>query len=201
MMVSTINPCVKTNDEDVSSALWSNICNGDQEALSKLYHVMHPKLMSFGLKQVSNKDLIRDSVQDLFLNIWEHRENLSQVYNVKSYLFLSLKHKIFENLKKQNAHAKRNRSYVENTPNLLDNTYFDLSSFSDEMLVQIRDFIRALNSMSQRQKQIIYLKYYEGLSTQEISTVLNIKPQSVYNYISESMKILNTFHENVSTAI
>ncbi len=46
--------------------------------------------------------------------------------------------------------------------------------------------------MSQRQKEIIYLKFYEGLSTQEISNILNIKPQSVYNYISESKKILNS---------
>lgn len=173
--------------------LWISICNENREALSNVYHLMYPKLLAFGLKQVGSKELIKDSIQDLFLNIWEHRKNLSSVHNVESYLYLSLKHKIFENLKRQKSIDHRNRSYIDNTLDNKDDNQETLI-YSDQFINILRNYIHVLNKLTYRQKQIIYLKYYEGLSTNEISYTLNIRTQSVYNYLHESMKKIRSIY-------
>lgn len=196
-MISTYkNDHLRFKEKELLTELWSQICNGDKEALSRFYHITYSKLVNYGLKQVSNRELVKDSIQDLFLNIWEHKENLNNVNNINTYLFLSLRHKIFEHIKRQKAIDRRNKAYVENMMDETINNYDSSIAQSVDIIRRLQFFKNVLTLLSHRQKQIIYLKYYDGLTTNEIASVLGIRPQSVYNYISESMKIFTAARQS-----
>jgi RNA polymerase sigma factor (sigma-70 family) len=51
----------------------------------------------------------------------------------------------------------------------------------------------ALQSLSERQKEAVYLKFYDGLSNTEIAEVMQINVQSVYNHVSEAIAEMQEF--------
>ncbi|MDX1638667.1 MAG: sigma-70 family RNA polymerase sigma factor [Balneolaceae bacterium] len=170
-----------------SMQIWNGLRKGRQEDLSKLYHKYYWHLYKYGINIVHQKELIRDCIQELFLSLWDHHEALDHARSVKSYLFCSLRRRIFRKLKKQKNRYKRNREYI--TDYTEDSA--DVIELIEELELrrQKRDKLeKALDTLTSRQKEIIKLKYYEGLSSSEISCLLDINKQSVYNHVSVAIK-------------
>jgi len=109
---------------------------------------------------------------------------LENVTSVESYLLSALRHRIFRQVKAQKAIHHRNRIYIEDC--LPDEGIADFEKSDREAL-----FKSAVTILSGRQKEMIKLKYFEGLSTSEIAAFLGIKRQSVYNCISAALSKLN----------
>ena len=80
--------------------LWNTFQQGDREAFARIYNLYIEELLSYGYRVTSNRQLIKDSIQDLFLHLWVHRENLSETDSVKFYLFRSLRNRIVRNMEK-----------------------------------------------------------------------------------------------------
>jgi RNA polymerase sigma factor (sigma-70 family) len=59
-------------------------------------------LYRYGIRLSGNDDLVKDSIQDLFLQLWKNRENLRPVDNLKPYLFKSFRNHVLDNLEIQN---------------------------------------------------------------------------------------------------
>jgi RNA polymerase sigma-70 factor (ECF subfamily) len=68
----------KTNNTD-EDFLWKRMKAGDQESFSKIFISYYPKLYAYGIKLIPFPDLVRDQIQDLFINIWQTREGLGDV--------------------------------------------------------------------------------------------------------------------------
>lgn len=158
---------------------------GDRrKALSSMYNLYYESLLRYGLKILSDHDTVEDSIQELFMYIWEHNGCLENVTSVESYLLSALRHRIFRQVKTQKAIHHRNRVYIEDC--LPDESIPDLERSDKEAL-----FRSAVTILSDRQKEMIKLKFFEGLSTNEIASFLGIKRQSVYNCISTALSKLN----------
>ncbi len=166
--------------------LWSGFLNGNQKALSGLYHSYYTRLFEYGLRLVRNEELIKDSIQELFLYMWEHRSSINEVRSVKAYLFLSLRRSIFVQLRREKSRYQRNKQYVED---FLDDrkNIEDILVALDESNAQSEQIRRAYTYLSERQQEVIQLKYFDGLTTAEICKLLGLKRQSVYNCLSEAI--------------
>lgn len=152
--------------------------------LASIYNLYYESLLKYGLKILSNYDTVEDSIQELFMYIWEHNGCLENITYVKAYLFSALRHRIYRQVKAQKAIYHRNRVYIENC--LLDESIPLFEKSDKEALFQ-----SAVNILSNRQEEMIKLKFFEGLSTSEIASFLGIKKQSVYNCISTALNKLN----------
>ena len=181
----------KTDDLE----LWTNIRNGEKDSLSSLFNLYYSCLFNYGYKIVPREQFIKDCIQELFLTIWEQRNTISEVYSVKSYLYVSMKRMIFSNLKKYRNYKKRNARYVEDF--LEENLNFETQIITQEFQTEYKSRVNnAIRELSKRQKEVIKLKYNHGLSTSEIATLLEINRQSVYNHVSEALKQLKTYVHN-----
>lgn len=159
--------------------------NDHEKALSILYDHYYKTLMRYGLKILPNSQIVEDAIQELFLYLWEHKRCIENVNSVESYLLLSLRHRIYRQIKTQKAIHHRNRIYIDDcVPEHSDSS----ANFDKEKEALFKESIRVL---SDRQKQIIHLRFFEGLSTSEIASFLGIKRQSVYNCISTALSRLN----------
>lgn len=165
-------------------SLYYEFPNDRRKALSTMYDLYYESLLRYGLKILSDYDTVEDSIQELFLYIWEHNGCLENVTSVESYLLSALRHRIFRQIKTQKAIHHRNRVYIEDF--LPDENISDSEKSDKEAL-----FRSAVTVLSNRQKEMIKLKYFEGLSTSEIAAFLGIKRQSVYNCISAALSKLN----------
>ncbi len=169
--------------------LWEALKNGDIKAFSALFKMYYVRLYNYGLKISNyNTQLTEDCLQDFFIYIFEHRENLSSLKTIQPYLFVSFRRHIIKDIKKSSKNIDRN-------PN--DDLFIDINFSKEDLMIhqEIEIFKHTnlallLNKLPSRQKEILYLKYYSNLNNIEIASVMNIKYQSVSNLIHKGIKTL-----------
>tara|TARA_R110002126_G_C10490551_1_gene503831 strand:- start:7556 stop:8119 length:564 start_codon:yes stop_codon:yes gene_type:complete len=166
--------------------IWKSLKKGDLNAFSVLFENYYPKLHNYGLKISKNTALTEDSLQDFFLYIYEHRENLSDLDSIAPYLFLSYKRFLIRMIKKD-----ARVHYAD----ILDEIIVDLEFTAEELMtnqetehLKNANLTTILNKLPKRQKEAIYLKYYGNLKTREISEIMNINYQSVTNLLHKGIK-------------
>jgi len=189
-MVDTIQYPTANEPNYVAVNLWEEFLSGNRKALSKLYHKYYKSLFSYGLRIVYNEELIKDCIQELFLYIWEHRTSINPVHSVGSYLSLSLRRVIFVHLRREKSRSLRNREYLEDLINERDEIEDILMNIDDDYNNRSKQIKDACLRLTKRQSEMIQLKYFYGLTTDEICTLLGLKRQSVYNCLSEALSKL-----------
>jgi RNA polymerase sigma factor (sigma-70 family) len=174
------NKMISINDY----ALWKNFKAGDLSAYSLIYRKYFFVLFSYGKKISSDRELIRDCIQDLFIKIWNNRENLSDTTSVKYYLFTSLKHKLLDTLESPNQRLRSDEDVMD-FETMDDSQESDDVSFSQKERV-----LKAMNKLSKHQQKVLDLKFYKNKSNHEIAHELGITVQSVYNAVFKTLRII-----------
>lgn len=163
--------------------LWQNLLNGDREALSQIYQQNAKFLTTYGFKLTANKEIINDAIQDVFINIWQKRAQLPEVQNIKAYLLKSLRNRILRIL------ANRNLSGNGEQPHEAIQDAYENHIIQEELNEEnLRKLHISIQKLPTRQKEVINLRYYQNLTTEEIAEVLNINYQSVSNLLYKGIK-------------
>lgn len=177
------NGAVSQKDD---TTLWTEVLEGDKEAFSSLYHTYHNRLFNYGYRIVASEDFVEDCIQELFLTIWEKHYSISEAKSVKAYLYISMRRTILKNLRKYRNQQDRNLKYVKERDQC--STSIEEYLIESEYQTEFKQKLKvAINSLSKRGREVIYLKYYEGMSNAEIASLMDIKRQSVYNHVSEAL--------------
>lgn len=166
-------------DFDHSPNYWILLKRGDHSAFEKIYRHHYPILFRYGFRICQNKGQVEQCIQNLFVRIWEKRTSISQVSSPRAYLISSLRREILK--------ERSNRSAVvplpENHGQEFIYTQLDLHDEEAELLHCREELSDALNTLPVRQREALYLKFYEELEYSEISLVMEINYQSVVNLI------------------
>jgi RNA polymerase sigma factor (sigma-70 family) len=169
--------------------LWEGMIQGDPEHLLSLYNRYYHTLLFVGLNEIRDPQLVKDTIQQLFLYLWEKKESLSKARNVKAYLLTSFLRKLTSDWKKagriSNLQVVENHYAEESVP-----TPEEKLIRKDEQQYISRQLSDHINELPGRQKDLIYLKYYEGLSYEEIVQHTGLTHRTVYNKIHEALKKL-----------
>jgi len=172
------------NNIEYDNSLWESYKKGNRDAFGKLFQLHYPSLYQFGARLTADHDLIEDSIQELFIELWQNKSE-GKIISVKAYLLKALKYKIFRALQKKSAR-----------PSLLaDETAFEFSHefllIQEEEKTELHNkMVNVLNRLPPRQKEIIYLKYYQELSYEEVSEIMNINYQASRNLLYQALKAL-----------
>lgn len=172
--------------------LWSGIRAGDQQALSGLFCLFYSPLFAYGCKLMARPGPVKDAIQELFCRLWEKRDNISEAHSVKSYLFYSLRRILLRTQARRQKRADRGRAYAAQWGNELASVE-ELMIHFETRCEQKQQLDQALKALSKRQREALFLKFYEGLSNREIAVVMQINAQSVYNHVSAAIGRLQTF--------
>ena len=78
---------------------WELLRNGDEHALLVLYNQHYLGLINFGIKITGDRAFTNDCITQLLIELWDKRNHLPVVQNVRSYLLTSLKNKIYFEIK------------------------------------------------------------------------------------------------------
>ncbi len=167
--------------------LWQELKQGKEEAVTQIMQYYYADLYQYSLKIVGDAELSKDCIQEIFMEIWTKREKLADVQYIKPYLFKSLRRKIFYH---KNQKKKELDLEIE----------FDVVFSHEDFLVQELNLqekqaklIQALNQLSKRQREAIYLRFYEGLNYEQIAEIMGITHQPLYNLIYKSLKLLREY--------
>lgn len=165
--------------------LWKEFKDGDLEAYATIYRQYFFPLFTFGKRICNDQELIKDCIQDLFVKIWNNKENLRDTTSIKYYLFTSLKRKLLDAFEAPHIRLAADREVLDN-----DIIEFAEGVEDDGMSLRKKEVMRALTKLSNHQQKLLRLKYYDNLSNQEIAKELGITIQSVYNAVFKALKSL-----------
>lgn len=141
-------------------------------------------LHNFGIKFLSPSE-IEDAIHDTFLNLLNYKKSLKEVNNVKAYLFKCLRNQIFK-IKKNN---KLEFSLIDGTIPIDED-----SNDKEKVLIELKKIIKQL---SPREREIVYLKYFQHFNNKEIADLLDIKYQTVRNILANAIIKLRALGEDI----
>jgi RNA polymerase sigma-70 factor (ECF subfamily) len=164
--------------------LWESFREGDRKAFATLFRTHYELLYRYGGKFTTDLNLLEDCIQELFIELWQAKTRTT-VISVRAYLLKSLKYKLLKTYRKS-------RSIV---PIADDEASFEWSHESfliagEEVAEKKRQLLKAMEQLSGRQKEIIYLKYYQNLSYDEVSEIMNINYQVARNLLYQAIRSL-----------
>lgn len=172
--------------------LWNAFREGDEEAFAYLYRKFSPILYSYGYHLCRNRDLTEDCIQDLFVHLHGHRSRLGETDSIKFYLYRSLRRRIAEK-----AQANSRWSYDEdvNTPLEFELELPAEAQLLDDQTAQDhrKKLNYLLNRLPKRQKEALYLLYFDELSYPDIAALMGLEVKSVYNLIYNALVSLRSY--------
>lgn len=173
-------------DNDVNT--WRMFRHGNDEAFSAIYTVYSKKLYYYGLKITRNTSVIEDTLQDLFYELIRNRKTLGETDNILRYLLTSFRRKLFRKLKSENRYDLRDEN--------LEYPFEVVYSIEHEMVLDENKnrrnllFVNALQQLSPRQKEAIYLKFTSGMAYEEICEIMEMSLEACRNLIYRAVKAL-----------
>jgi RNA polymerase sigma factor (sigma-70 family) len=164
---------------------WKAFLQGNHSAFEQLFKSNYNALYQYALRFHHHDYLAHECVQQLFCQLWVSRERLSLVENVKAYLFKALR----TYLHKESAYQQRLLG-LENHRQAVTFSPEDIMVEDESDAYRKTIVADTLNVLPQRQREVIYLKYYENMTYPEIADVLEINYQSVVNLVFRAIKRL-----------
>lgn len=181
---------MKKEDNDIDiKFVWDKMKSGDEQSLSKIFSFFYSDLYHYGIKIFNLPDLVKDSIQDVFVRIWEKRDTIGDVQNPKAYLIASLRRKIFENKEKYFKEVSDEATDQEGKRVFS----FEATEFMEveEVSKQLRNsLVQVINSLPERQRELIFLRFYYNLRYVEIARVMEVKEQTIKNMMQRAISNL-----------
>lgn len=170
--------------------LWTKLKQGNHQALKQIYDFNVNSLGNYALKFTSDSALIEDTIHDIFVQIWQKRESIGNTDSIIKYLCVALRRELIRRVNKgQNIVGY---DHIESKETDFTLSVEDLLIDQESLESNKSKLNQALQSLSNRQREAIYLKYYEEMDYEQICEVMNINYQSVRNLISKGILELRT---------
>ena len=154
--------------------------------IDKWYENYIDELFAYGIAFGVEKDFVLDAIHDLFFHLFESADKIEILGSPKSYLFSALKNKIITSLRKQANWLSLDEEVEYNFKIEVDAEA--LMEDEEERRNYEKEVESLLNLLTNKQREVIYLRFIKALSIQEISEILNITPKSVRKMIYRAIE-------------
>jgi RNA polymerase sigma factor (sigma-70 family) len=162
--------------------LWLKIAEGDQQAYAEVYRFYYKRFYNYGKKFTDSDALLEDSIQEVLLIIWDKRHTLSTIEHAGTYFYTSFRHSLLQKLRQQ-------RKFVsDGHQKIVPEFGADQVIISKETDAGLKEQLqRALHTLTPRQREAIFLRFYEGLSYEQVALVLEITTKATYKIMARAL--------------
>ncbi|NSL88307.1 sigma-70 family RNA polymerase sigma factor [Chitinophaga sp. Mgbs1] len=180
---------------------WQQFLDGEREAFGRLISFYYAALFQYGMKMHADKAFVQDCIQDMATHLWSRRERLSREVHVKSYLFKSLRHDMMRQLRRRQLQAQHIIQWWKTDPHFDAEFSVETSIIDNEAAKEQRQRLHeSLQSLSPRQQEIIYLRYYQNMDHEQVAVIMKLQKEAVYNLLSAAIKRLKS-HWGLAVAL
>ncbi len=174
------------------SRLWEDFKKGDQTAFELIYADNANHLYNYGRQFTQNMDLVKDCIQDLFVDLRERGNRLGETDSIKFYLLKSFRRRLFRALKKANKMSSLTDVKEIQLGITLSHEVEWMNSLLDaERTHQLN---KALHQLTLLQREAIFLFYYEGMTYTQIAELFEFsRINSARELIQRGIEALSEF--------
>ena len=127
-----------------------------------------------------------DTVQEVFIELWEKREDLRHVHNLEGYAMQTLKYRCVSLLRKKNLLVTDD---LDSVGDISDEEARAEADLQEERAAKLD---RMMEQLPEKQRQVIQMRYLEQLSHEEMQQCLKMSSTHVYTTLSRAMSALKT---------
>lgn len=167
-----------------------------KEKFQALFRAYYGSMCVFAARYLGDEEEAKDVVHDMFCHLWENPEELAKVTNERNYLYVLVRNRCLDVLRRREARDR----YVRSCPQEEDKedpVYFD-EEVAREELYRLLD--EGIKQLPEQGRKIILLKL-QGLKNQEIADKLHVALSTVNTLKNNAYKTLRTFLEKRYYAI
>jgi RNA polymerase sigma factor (sigma-70 family) len=162
----------------IDSSYWARLKKSDPQALGYFYDTYADKIFVSALRMTPDRELAKDALQEVFIEIWNYRNTLGDVMHTQSYLIKVMRSILLKKLRKESQYS----------PHVIADTLVSAEESIEEIIVssdidkEKKSRLKvALSNLTNRQKQVLEMRFNEGLSYEQIADKLSMNYQSVNN--------------------
>ena len=187
---------VSDNKSNSIDFLWHKFQQGDYVVLGDLFQKFYKELYYYGLKLVFIPDLVKDTIQDIFADVWSRRQKMEKIRNIRAYLFISVRRELLRSVEK-----------FRNEGLLQEGAISSLEFSKEDFIIQeetgseaMRLLLQSLKQLTERQREVIFLRFSHELEFSEIASVLGMNVQSVRNLLFRALEKLRSDLNNTGVS-
>lgn len=181
-----MNPHMPDNEDTIKTVLRE----GDTTVLAALFEQHTAGLLGYACKFVT-REAAEDIIQDVFIYLHHHATTLEIKHTIRSYLFRAVHNRCLDHIRHDMVH-KRYVSQALSALSLQELEYYDPSSGKESLLMKEGDgqIWQAIEQLPPKCREIVKLRYQEGLKTKEISDAMGISSRTVETQLYKALKLL-----------
>lgn len=169
----------------------SDLRNSDRHAFQSLFRYYYPRLKAYAATMVDDS-VAEDLVQDLFLYVWEHREDLIMGASFQSYLFQGIYTRCIDHFRKHASFSPCDMAVYEEY--LTEQAAFLQNDDEAWEELYAKDFYQQLyellKEIPQQRREVFFLAYLDGKKTKEIADQLDMPVRTVESHLHLTLKFL-----------
>ncbi|WP_286862740.1 MULTISPECIES: RNA polymerase sigma factor [Sphingobacterium] len=173
----------------IDTSILMRVAEGDEVAFKVLFDTYRPNIYTTALRVTNNEWMAEDIVQDTFVKVWIHRQQIPAIANFETWLYVLSKNIALDIIKKK-AHYKTYSQ--EEAKNALLRVYPEA-----DYLTQDKDFKRLLDEAIERlpakQKETYRLIREQYLKREEAAEILQVSPETVKSNLDQAMKSIRAY--------
>ncbi len=174
--------------------LFEKMKSGCSDSFEMLYENFASRLFAYGKKLSRNEQLIEDTIHDVFLKLWNKRTSITIQQSFSTYFFTTFKRDLISKIKLENQSVEAFNDEIYN----IEKSFLDVLLENQIQISKETRVRNAINSLPDNQREVIFLKFIEGMDTKTIALHLDIKIGTVHNLYSKAYKnLLSYLKQNV----
>lgn len=167
---------------------WELIREGDEQAFRTLYSLYEDRLFRYGIRITHDEEVVNNAIQALFTHLFERRKRLSVPISLYAYLASSLRRLILKEIEKR----RTNWLLIDDMRGTGCDFALEIDAEASMVRAEcseqtIQKLQTALNGLTNMQREIIYLKYYEGLDNKSIAEITGYADKTIRNVASTAL--------------
>ncbi|WP_187328787.1 RNA polymerase sigma factor [Echinicola rosea] len=167
--------------------LWKLISADDRKAFGYSFNLYSKDLFRYGQKFTSARQVVEDAIQDVFLDLWHKRKTTSIDTSIKFYLFTAFRREIIRKLSRFRLQEPMDYFAPDH---LLEASHMEGIILQQGKNESNQKLYKAIKNLSERQREAVYLRFFADLTYKEISDMMGISVEALYNLIFKSIKLL-----------
>jgi len=184
----------------LDKSLWLSFLEGNKSSYADIYQAYFPLLYEYGIRLCKDAELVKDCIQDLFIKLWVNRNNLQSTTSIKPYLLTALKTTIINRLDQKRRMLARADYAAELCAFELNYMNAEDSLIQDDgKRIRSTQLKSALNNLTERQKECIFLRFYMGMEYSEIADLMNISVKACYKIIGRAIGVMREYFKEIAT--
>lgn len=177
--------------KDYWKLVWNNFKFGDRASFEIIYNEFAEVLFAYGSRITSDKELLKDCIQDVFVDIYQYGSELRNPESLEFYLFKTLKRNIIRRLKKDRSTQLTDGNITTFELNFNLEEEIIREEKESKRLYRLQELLQSLNST---QRELLFLKFNSGMSYPEIGKLLDLKPDTIKKQV---YRLINDLREQV----